>query len=77
MVQTAGMNRSLLENQYQNLNLEFKNFKPDPEVTRFISSFAEKIHFDAPSDAAMQLALCARAGTVKAQYRIASQVENL
>ncbi|HVK62225.1 MAG TPA: hypothetical protein VM432_11770 [Bdellovibrionales bacterium] len=57
----------------EKVQLEFMHFEPDYETRSFVSSVAEKIHFNAPSDAAMKLALQKGKDAIQASCRIASQ----
>ena len=56
----------------ENVEFEFMGFNPDYEIRTFISSVAEKLHLNSPSDAAMKLAIQKGKGVIKASCRIAS-----
>lgn len=60
----------------QNVQLEFIGFEPDSEIRNFVSTVAEEIHYRAPSDAAMKLAIENSLDTIKATCNIASHAGN-
>jgi hypothetical protein len=55
------------------MQIEFMGFDPGFEMRSIAATVAEKIHFSAPSDAAMKLAVKKCRGAVQASCRIASQ----
>jgi hypothetical protein len=55
------------------MQIEFMGFDPGYEMKTFTATVAEKLHFSAPSDAAMKLAVKKCKGAVQASCRIASQ----
>lgn len=58
---------------HENVQFDFRGFNPDFEMKNFISTVAEKIHLNAPSDAVMKMAMQKGKGAIKAYCRIVSR----
>lgn len=57
----------------ESVQYEFLDFDPDYEIKAFVSTVAEKLLLNSPSDAAIRLALQKYKGAIKASCRIASR----
>ncbi|MBX9766852.1 MAG: hypothetical protein K2X47_06235 [Bdellovibrionales bacterium] len=55
------------------VQFEFMGFNPDEKMRNFVSSFAEKLLFSAPSDAVLKLVLAKDSSAVRVKCRIASK----
>ena len=57
----------------ENMYFEFMGFDPDYEIRTFVSSVAEKLHLNSPSDAALRMAIQKGKGSIKASCQIVSR----
>ena len=58
----------------ENMQFEFQGFNPDPNTRTLISTIAERIHLNAPSDSALKLALLRGKDAIRVSCRIVSRV---
>lgn len=56
-----------------NVELKITGFNPDEETRSFISLVSNKLHFSAPSDSGIKLAIKKGQNAIQASCRIASQ----
>ena len=66
----ATLKGGAMSNDY--VQFEFVGFNPEYEVRNFISTVAEKLHLNSPSDSAIKVAMKVSRGVVQASCRIAS-----